>query len=351
MRPGGRTSPRRPRQQLGPAPGQQTRIARAGADQVHGHGGPAAATDVGRHCRNPRARTRRRRSPGPGPRRCPLPSGRRPTRDIRIMVRPSPLANSPWTVSRDVSGPASAQAPTGTVQLPPSAASTARSATNGRCRRLVVEGPSKVRVTASSARHCTAMAPCPAWGSTSVVDSTSVTRCSQPKSLHGGHGHHHGRHRTVLAARHPSLHVAPQVGEDEIGPQEGQLRSAPGRPGGDQPAGGQVSQPAPDQPIAGVGPLGHGGQDEVVRHDRGQVLGRVHGDVGPAVGHRLLHFGHEDALAADLVQRRGGHVTLGAHHQDVDLQVRARRPAGSPPPGSPGTGPAATPGWPTSPCP
>ena len=63
---------------------------------------------------------------------------------------------------------------------------------------------------------------------------------------------------------------------------------------------------APDQTVARIGPLGNGAQHESVGHGRCHVLGRVHRGVGPAVGDRRLHFGDEDALAPDAVERRGG---------------------------------------------
>ena len=71
-----------------------------------------------------------------------------------------------------------------------------------------------------------------------------------------------------------------------------------------RPPGGRSASAAPDQPIAGVGPGGHGAEDQVVRHGRGHVLGRVHGGSARPVGHGCLHLGHEDTLAADLVERR-----------------------------------------------
>ena len=46
----------------------------------------------------------------------------------------------------------------------------------------------------------------------------------------------------VLGDGHPAGHVAPQVGEDEIGAQVGQLGPAPGRAGGHEAAGRQARQ-------------------------------------------------------------------------------------------------------------
>ena len=178
---------------------------------------------------------------------------------------------------------------------------------------------STATVAVSSARHCTAMAPCPAWGS--MIEW--VEHVGQPghpaQPLHGGHGDHDRADAAVLAPADPSFHVAPHLGEAEVGAQVGQLGPAPGRAGGDDPARRQVGQRAADQPVTGVGPRRDGRQHQMGRHDRGQVLGRVHGGVGPAVGHALLDLGDEDALPADGIERR----------------ATRRRPGSGPPPPRP----------------
>ena len=67
-----------------------------------------------------------------------------------------------------------------------------------------------------------------------------------------------------------------------------------------------------DERVARVGPLGHRGEHEAVGPcRRGQVLGRVHRDVGAAVEHGLLHLLHEDAGAADRVDGHVGALVAG----------------------------------------
>ena len=62
------------------------------------------------------------------------------------------------------------------------------------------------------------------------------------------------------------------------------------------------------QRVARVGPLGHARQHEALgRPRRRQVLGRVHGHVGPALEHGVLHLLGEHALAADLPDRPVAH--------------------------------------------
>ena len=96
-----------------------------------------------------------------------------------MTTRPSALATNPCR-SNDDPGPGSAQAPTGTEQFPPNPANTDRSARSARCELGSSRAASSSRVAASPARHCTAMAPCPAWGSRSTGSRMSVRRSVQP---------------------------------------------------------------------------------------------------------------------------------------------------------------------------
>ena len=116
---------------------------------------------------------------------------------------------------------------------------------------------SRARVAASSARHCTAMAPCPAWGSTSSGIEDVGEAVHPAQTLHGRHRHHHGGDRAVLAPGDPALHVPPDLGEAQVRAAVGQLRPAPGRAGGDEAARREVGQGASrparrgDRPAAG----------------------------------------------------------------------------------------------------
>ena len=68
---------------------------------------------------------------------------------------------------------------------------------------------------------------------------------------------------------------------------------------------GSASSVEPDERVARVAPLGHRREHEAVgRVDGGQILGRVHREVGAAVEHRLLHLLHEHAGAPDRVDGR-----------------------------------------------
>ena len=65
----------------------------------------------------------------------------------------------------------------------------------------------------------------------------------------------------------------------------------------------------PDQHVAGIGPLGEGGQDQPGRGQLGrgrQVLGRVDGDVGVAPRHRGLDLFDEDPPATEPIERDVG---------------------------------------------
>ena len=71
--------------------------------------------------------------------------------------------------------------------------------------------------------------------------------------------------------------------------------------------------------VTRVTALGGGGDDEPGRRDRGQVLGRVDGEVGPPVEDGRLHLLREHALAAQLPD---GHVeppvALRLDHDELD---------------------------------
>ena len=108
-----------------------------------------------------------------------------------------------------------------------------------------------------------------------------------------------------------------------------------GRPGGIRPGrhGGRPGRRRPPGP----GPSG------VARR---QVLGRVDGEVGPAVEHGGLHLLDEHALAAQLPDRDVLALVAGGRRpRPARRRARARRTAGRGPPPRPATGPARCPGW------
>ena len=60
-------------------------------------------------------------------------------------------------------------------------------------------------------------------------------------------------------------HVPPEPGEREVGPEVGQLDPPPQRAGGHRrPGAAAPSSDAPDEGVAGVAALGHGGEDEAL---------------------------------------------------------------------------------------
>ena len=140
------------------------------------------------------------------------------------------------------------------------------------------------------------------------------------------HRHHHRADRAVLAPGDAPFHVAPDLGEAQVRPQVGQLGPATGRTGGDETPGREVGQGAPDEPVAGVGAWGDGGEHETGRHGRGHVLGGVDGGIGPSAGHRGLHLGHEDPLAADLIERGRKIVAPRPDQNHLDLEARMPGP-------------------------
>ena len=161
-------------------------------------------------------------------------------------------------------------------------------------------------MTWSSDRHSRASAPWPTWGSITETGRISADPLGPAEPVEGGDRHHHRVDRAVLAPTHPGVHVPPQLDEGQVRTQVGQLGPAAGRAGGHRPAGRQVAQPPTDQAVAGVGPLGDGRQHQSLRGSRREILGRVHGHVGPAVQHRRLHLLDEYPLAADAVERHVG---------------------------------------------
>ena len=83
-------------------------------------------------------------------------------------------------------------------------------------------------------------------------------------------------------------------------------------------AGGQGAERGPHQHVAGIGPLGEGGQHQsgyLELGGGGQVLGRVHGGVGIPPDHRGLHLLDEHPLAPEPVERHvEPAVPVGLHH-------------------------------------
>ena len=177
--------------------------------------------------------------------------------------------------------------------------------------------------SSSSARHSTASAPWPTWGSITVGLEHLGDPFGQPEPLQGGQRPPRWRRtRPAWASRVAMLPRSPAkvrsgrsqaswarrrtepVADSGARRQGVEAASRPGRRGG-RPAGGHRRQPQ-----------ARGG-------DRREVLGRVDGDVGPPVEHGRLHLLDEDALAADLP--RSGRPGAGRPVVDDDDQLDRRR--------------------------
>ena len=81
-------------------------------------------------------------------------------------------------------------------------------------------------------------------------------------------------------------------------------------------------QPGADQGVAGIGPLGHGRQPQPLGRLRREVLGRVDGQVGPPVEHRLLDLLDEHARPPHGPDGDVGALIAGGGHDD-ELGVAA----------------------------
>ena len=164
-------------------------------------------------------------------------------------MRPSPLATRPWTRSRRA-GSDLRPGPTGTVQLPPRPASTARSARRARCEAgsSMADRSDGWPIVGAALHGDGALAGLGEHGE-GVEDVGQPVHPAQP--LHGGDRHHHGGDRAVLAPGDPAFHVAPDLGEAQIGSEIGQLGPATGRAGGDEAPGGRSANAQPTRPSRG----------------------------------------------------------------------------------------------------
>ncbi len=330
-----------PSEQVGPTAGEQTGVARSGADQKDRHRGTPGAT-----------------APPPSPDGSQSPSSRPPASSSRYRAtsRPTAPGSSPTSAWRTTTTPSRRRHHPGQPQLgragtgPPGVGPDRQRAPPAQ---LGQEGPlrghqrvapgrrrrraSASRTAGSSTRHSTARAPWPTWGSTTSGSRTSTTMPSgadQPSRSMAALATTTAATSPTPAAGQPGGQVAPQAGEDEIGPEVGQLHPASGRAGGHHRSGGQGVEPPTDQHVPCIGPLGHGRQHQVGHGQLGgggQVLGRVDGGVGLAPDHGRLHLLHEDALTPELFERDvGAAVPGGLHHHQGGGGARGLQQPGHP---------------------
>ena len=166
----------------------------------------------------------------------------------------------------------------------------------------------------------------------------------EAQALEGGVGEH--ARPDVECSLAPGGHVAAQLAEGEIRAQPRQLGAASYRPGGHGGACRQTVEGGADQGVAGIGSFGHARQHQSGRGLRRQILGGVHGQVGPAVEDGALHLLHERALPPELGHRDVAGEGVAGRLPMTGSQCGApgKRPGRSAAPQAPGTAPAATPG-------
>ncbi len=158
------------------------------------------------------------------------------------------------------------------------------------------------------------------------------------EALQPGEGQHD---RVVVAGGEPAeprVDVAPELEDLEVAPQRPELRGAAQRARPDPGAVGEVREPGrAAQRVPRVGPRRHRGDDDPVRELRGDVLGRVHGEVDVAAEQRRVDLAHPALLVAAgavAVARRRDRHDLGTAERGGDLaglRERERAAAGPEP--------------------
>ena len=260
------------RQQLGAAAGQQPGVAGAGTDQVDGHG----ATPVKAAASPPKPSTA---APPPASSArassAPTATGSTPRRGHADHGAPVAAGHQP----RHPQGRRTAGLGTGTARAVARLLGEgadrhgAAPPERGQHRPLGHEGTVARPVVHGAQQHAGRPVVGPALHGDGALPRLRqhvhrvehVAQAVHPaETLHGGDGDHDGGDLLALAERHPPGHVAPQLGEDEVGPQVGQLGPAPGRARRHEGAGGQAGQRAADEAVAGVGPRRHRSEDEVL---------------------------------------------------------------------------------------
>ena len=193
----------------------------------------------------------------------------------------------------------------------------------GRRRRR----PRSSRISASSARHSTASAPCPTWGSMSEGSRTPATLCGEAEPLESRHRHH----------------PCP----DRLCPLDAPWRCSPAARRRSGPAGARQAAPCDEgMPVATVAPGARSSSPacQPWRHGGRPVRGRSRSQARrprpkagpspsgrryrPTFEHRLLYLLHEHTLAAERRHRLGGFdVPPGSHHDELERSFEFVAPA------------------------
>ena len=199
--------------------------------------------------------------------------------------------------------------PSGSHSAPTAAGTLRRARAGTRARRAGRRGPRGRRAPAAAAaragspvRPSTASSPWPGAGVETSIASGAVARGPQAQPPQAGGGQDQ---RVGVAARElveAGAHVAADRHDDEVraGPPGSEPPAAGSRwPRGRPPAGREPAGRA-HQHVARVLARRHRDHVQAARELGRQVLGRVDGQVGPAVEQRLLELLHEQALVGCL---------------------------------------------------
>ena len=295
-RAGRRRRRRRARSSSSPRHGEQPGIARARADEIHGHATTSAARAArGRPCRRAgRARPRRR------PRSASAPVDARAQHDVPVERREQRVEHDRRRRRRVAS------APHGRLQPPPSSARNARSARTARCAVASSIAASRSRVVARRRRGTRPpSAPCATCGSITVgVEHLGHLRPASPSRSSAATRRRPRRSpsSTRLRSRVSMLPRSGAEQRDRDEPRRAARAGAPSRCRRARRSGARrASRPTSasrGSPRSGTAastrPGGVAGR---------QILGRVHREIGAAVEHGLLHFLDEHALCR---RSRGG---------------------------------------------
>ena len=214
-----------------------------------------------------------------------------------------------------------ASAPQGRLHPPPSRARNARSASSScRCASCVDRRePRAGRVVVGAALDRERSLPDLRQHHFGAEDLVGAVEEVEPFERGGGDDD-----RVELGGLlEPGGDVAAQLGEREVGSPGRELRAPAHGTGADARARGQRVERRAHERVERVRALGHRRDHQAVgRCRRGQVLRRVHGDVGAPVDHRLLHFLHEHAGATHRVDGRVG-ARVTRRGDDDQLRVAA----------------------------